>query len=81
MLSSVLTSDVAVEVNIRIIRLFTRLRELLSTNKDILLKLEQLEQQVVKNSDDTAMIFDALRRLLNKSDDEEPRMTVGYKSN
>ena len=43
MLSSVLGSDRAIEVNIHI---FTRLRNMLLTHKDILLKLEQLEQQV-----------------------------------
>ena len=40
MLSSVLNSGRAIEVNIRIIRIFTRLREMLLTHKDILLKLE-----------------------------------------
>jgi len=46
MLSSVLNSDTAIEVNIRIIRIFTRLREMLLTHKDILLKLEQLERLI-----------------------------------
>jgi hypothetical protein len=40
MLSSVLNSDRAIEVNIRIIRIFTKLREMLLTHKDILSKLE-----------------------------------------
>lgn len=78
MLSSVLTSATAVEVNIRIIRIFTQLREMISTNKDILLKLEQLEQQVLKNSGDTELIFDTLRQLLVQETEEE-RPEVGYK--
>src|SRR5258706_16002318 len=61
MLSGVLSSDIAIEVNIRIIRIFTKLRELLLTHKDILLKLEQLEKQVVQNSEDIQMIFTALK--------------------
>ena len=40
MLSSVLNSNVAIEVNIRIIRLFTQLREMLLTHRNILLKLD-----------------------------------------
>src|SRR5688572_29489151 len=52
MLSSVLNSETAVEVNIRIIRIFTKLREMLLTHKDILLKLEQMEKQVVQNSEE-----------------------------
>lgn len=47
MLSGILSSDIAIEVNIRIIRIFTKLREMLLTHTDILLKLEQLEKQVV----------------------------------
>lgn len=77
MLSSVLTSYTAVEVNIRIIRIFTRLREMVSTNKDILLKLEQLEQQVALNSRDTELIFQTLRQLLDVPNEE--RRAVGYK--
>jgi hypothetical protein len=48
MLSSVLSSKMAIEVNIQIIRVFTKMRELLSSNKDILLKMEQLEKNLVK---------------------------------
>lgn len=77
MLSGVLNSDTAIEVNIRIIRIFARLKEMLLTHKDILLKLEQLEKQVVQNSDDIKMIFSALRQLLNTPD--PARKEVGYK--
>ena len=79
MLSSVLNSDTAIEVNIRIIRIFTRLREMLLTHKDILLKLEQLEKQVVQNSEDIQMIFTALKELLNPP--REPRPRVGFRRN
>jgi hypothetical protein len=79
MLSSVLSSPAAVEVNIRIIRIFTRMRELVSTNKDILLKLEQLERQVEQNSRDTELIFQTLRQLLEEPE-EEARKQIGYKS-
>jgi hypothetical protein len=48
MLSSVLNSETAVEVNIQIIRIFTRMRELLLTHKDILIKLEQMEKKMMK---------------------------------
>lgn len=77
MLSGVLSSDKAIEVNIRIIRIFTRLRELLLTHKDILLKLEQLEKQVVQNSEDIQMIFTALKELLNHPQDPRPR--IGFR--
>lgn len=64
MLSSVLGSEQAIEVNILIIRIFSRFRELLLTHKDVLLRLEQLEKQIVQNSEDIQVIFAALRKLL-----------------
>ncbi len=77
MLSSVLNSDTAIEVNIRIIRIFTRMRELLLTHKDILLKLEQIEKQVIQNSDDVAIIFETLKQLLNPA--QQKRNPIGFK--
>ena len=50
MLSSILNSDVAIEVNIRIIRVFTKLREYALTHKEILLQLSKLEKEVKGNS-------------------------------
>ena len=78
MLSSVLNSETAIEVNIQIIRIFTRMRELLLTHKDILLKLEQLEKQGVQNSQDIQMIFAALKELLNPT--TPPRQMIGFKA-
>ena len=77
MLSGVLNSDIAIEVHVRIIRIFTKLREMLLTHKDILLKLEQMEKQVIANSDDIQNIFAALRELLNPP--QEPRPPIGFK--
>ena len=77
MLSSVLNSARAIKVNIQIIRIFTRMREMLLTHKDILLKLEQLENQVMQNSEDIQMIFAALKKLLNPP--EEPRPRIGFR--
>lgn len=80
MLSGVLNSDIAIEVNIRIIRIFTKLREILLTNKDILLKLEQLERQVVRNSEEIQMIFAALKKLLIPPE-QANRKRIGFRRN
>ena len=74
MLSSVLNSDTAIEVNIRIIRIFTKLRELLLTSKEILLKLEQLEKKVIRHDEDIQMVFAALKQLLNQP--QKPRRRI-----
>lgn len=48
MLSSVLKSKTAIHVNIQIIRVFTRMRELLLNNREVLLKLEKMEKELLK---------------------------------
>jgi hypothetical protein len=57
MLSSVLRSTKAVQVNIEIIRVFVRLREILATNRDLARKIEQHDRQI-------AVLFDSLQKLL-----------------
>ncbi len=77
MLSSVLNSETAIEVNIRVIRVFTRIREAILTHKDILLKVEQMEKKMTKHDDEIQMIFEALKELLNPP--QEPRTPIGFK--
>jgi len=78
MLSSVLNSDIAINVNIQVIRVFTKMREIILTNKDVLLKLEQLEKEVTKSKHDITLIFQALKQLLSKP--AEKRRMIGFKS-
>ena len=77
MLASVLNSDRAIEVNIQIVRIFTWIREMLLTNKEILLKLEQLVRKVTGHDADIQMIFQALKQLLNPP--KEPRRRIGFR--
>ena len=77
MLSSILNSKQAIAVNIQIIRVFTKMREIISSNKEILLKLDQLEKRVGANSNDIEEIFSVLRQLINPK--PPPRKRIGYK--
>jgi hypothetical protein len=77
MLSCILNSERAIAVNIQIIRIFTKMRELLLTNKEVLLQLEMLEKQVLKNKIDIQSIFSALRQLINPG--PKPRKQMGFK--
>jgi hypothetical protein len=86
MLSSVLNSETAIEVNIHIIRIFTKMREAFLTNKELLLKMEQLEKKIIeqgqlsdKHENDIQLIFNALKKLLNPR--HEPRNPIGFKIN
>jgi hypothetical protein len=61
MLSSVLNSTQAIEVNVQIMRAFVTLREMLSTHKDLAQKLAELEK---KYDHHFAVVFDAIRKLM-----------------
>ena len=76
MLSGILNSDIAIEVNIRIIRIFTKLRETLLTHKDILLKLEHLEKKITGHDKDIELIFSALKQLIQQPN--PPRKRIGF---
>ena len=76
MLSGVLNSPVAIQVHIRIIRIFSKLKEMLLNHKDILLKLEKLEKDVKTNKQDIALIFEALKQLLNPP--QPKRKLIGF---
>lgn len=78
MLSGILNSDRAIEVNVQIVRIFTKLKELALTHKDILLKLEQIESQTINNTKDIQKIFSALKQLLQEPKEKE-RVKIGYK--
>jgi phage regulator Rha-like protein len=64
MLSSVLRSDRAVEVNIQIMRTFVKLREILSTHKDLSRKLDDLEKKYADHDKKFQLVFDAIRKLM-----------------
>ena len=61
MLSSVLRSKQANEVNISIMRVYSKMKALLITSKDILLKIEKLENTTNKNSEEIKVIFSYIK--------------------
>ena len=73
MLSSVLNSDRAVQVNIEIMRAFVRLREMLASHKDLERKLAALEKKYDKQF---KIVFDAIRALMEPP--EKKRKRIGY---
>ena len=64
MLSSVLRSKRAIQVNIAIMRAFVKLRKILSTHKELVHKLDQLERKTEKHDVEIKAIFDAIRELM-----------------
>jgi hypothetical protein len=73
MLSTVLNSERAVQVNIEIMRVFVKLREIISTHKDLARKLEELEK---KYDTKFRVVFDALRELMKPA--EKEKKSIGF---
>ncbi|OGL44017.1 MAG: DNA-binding protein [Candidatus Schekmanbacteria bacterium RBG_16_38_11] len=74
MLSSVLNSERAVQVNVSIMRAFVKLREMLATHKDLARKLDEMER---KYDSQFRVVFDAIRQLM--SPPQTPRKKIGFK--
>jgi len=64
MLSSVLKSDRAIQVNIAIMRAFVKLREILDTHRELAQRLEELELKYKRHEGQIREVFDAIRALL-----------------
>ncbi len=73
MLSSVLNSDRAIEVNIQIMRTFVKLREMMSSHKDLTKKLNELEK---KYDGQFQIVFEAIRQIIEVED--KPKRKIGY---
>jgi hypothetical protein len=76
MLSSVLSSDRAVEVNIAIMRAFVHLRKMVSSHADLAARLKELEGRMEEHDEQIAAIFEAIRQLMTPPD--RPRRRIGF---
>jgi hypothetical protein len=73
MLSSVLNSNRAIQVNIQIMRAFTKLRQMLATHEDLRRKIEEMES---KYDEQFRVVFEAIRQLL--ATEEKPERKIGF---
>jgi len=82
MLSSVLNSETAITVNIQIIRVFTKMREMLETHKEILNKLNELERKGIEHDDKIMLIFEYIKQFEEIKQQElgqQNRKRIGFK--
>lgn len=82
MLSSVLNSDRAILVNIQIMRVFTKMRALLDSHKEILRKLEFIEKKDIEQDLEILLIFECLKQLEYAKQEEtlsKERKRIGFK--
>jgi hypothetical protein len=76
MLSSILHSERAIQVNIAIMRVFVRLREMMATHKELAFKLIELEERLEGHDEQIQNIFEAIRQLM--SPPERERKKIGF---
>jgi hypothetical protein len=76
MLSSVLRSKKAIRVNIEIMRAFSKLREMLATNKDFKRRLEELERKFNAHDHQFQVVFEAIREMMRVP--EKPKRKIGF---
>jgi hypothetical protein len=80
MLSTVLKSEKAIEVNIQIMRIFSKIRQALTDTTELRLAIEQIRQKTDNNSKNIELVFQYLDELLDKRDSSsKPRKRIGYK--
>jgi len=74
MLSSVLKSKRAIHVNIAIMRVFVKLKEILSTHKELSGKLTELENKIERHDEEIHTIFEAIRQLMKPPDTNKQKI-------
>ena len=77
MLSSVLNSERAIAVNIKIMRVYTKIKEMLLTHKDLLLRMEEIEKKVSNQDEQIMTIFKYVKKFV--MEESMPRPKIGYK--
>lgn len=82
MLSCILNSDQAIAMNIRIVRTFTKMREMLLSREELLSELKKIKRELGVNSKDIELIFKYLRQLelaKQKENEQQKRRRIGYR--
>ncbi|MFA6087242.1 ORF6N domain-containing protein [Mucilaginibacter sp.] len=79
MLSSVLNSDRAIEVNIQVMRIFTKIRQMLFDNTELRLEIEKIKSKINSQDKNMEIVFRYLDELIDKKVEPQERKRIGYK--
>ena len=80
MLSSVLNSKQAIQVNIQVMRIFTRIRQMFIDNTELHLEIEKIKNKLDNHSKNMEVVFRYLDELIEKTEETKPRKRIGFKS-
>ncbi len=78
-LSNVIKSGKAIEISIRIIEVFVKLREVLATHTELKLEIEKVKNTLENQGKNMELIFQYLDELIDKNENQEPRKQIGFK--
>ena len=78
MLSEILNSERAINVNIQIMRVFTGIRQALIDNSELRLMIEEIRKKTDNNSKNIEVVFQYLDELINKKEKNNRRKKIGY---
>lgn len=78
MLSGILNSERAINVNIQIMRIFTRIRQLLADNLSVKLEIEEIKKKLENQDKNIELVFSYLDELIEKQENPQPRTQIGY---
>lgn len=81
MLSSVLNSDRAIHVNIQIMRIFTKVRQLLTDNLSVKLEIEEIKKKLANQDKNIELVFNYLDELIEKQENPKSHREIGFKRN
>jgi hypothetical protein len=79
MLSSVLNSKQAINVNIQIMRIFTKVRQMLTDNLSVKLEIEVIKTKLASQDKNIELVFNYLDELIEKQENPQPRKQIGFK--
>ena len=79
MLSSVLNSDKAIQTNIQIMRIFTKVRQMLLDTTEIKLDIVQIQKKLENHDKNIELVFSYLDEMTEKEESKKPRTKIGYK--
>jgi len=79
MLSSVLNSDQAIQVNIQIMRIFTKVREMLADTMSLRLEIEEIKKKLGNHDKNIELVFSYLDELISQKENRTERRKIGYK--
>ena len=79
MLSSVLSSPTAIKVNIQIIRVFAKIREVLADSMNMKLDIEEIKLKLINQNKNIELVFSYLDELIDKQENKIERTKIGFK--